>query len=499
MEFLNPQAERRHRILLFIGYGLAAIAIGLVTQLFLYRLYNGYSMNINGEIDQSGLVFVSSSPSGATISLNGQSNAKTNARLSLKAGDYDMRIKAAGYREWRHEVKVYGADVQRFTYAKLFPTKLVTSTIKKIDAAPLFTSQSPNRRWLLIKEASANTFMQYDMRRPDAPVATELTLPMDTLVTAGDGAYSWAVVEWASDDQYVLLNHTYTTGEATGHEYILVDRTAPERSLNLTRTLTLTADEQLTLFDKKYDQYYSYNTQTKTLRAFESDGKQLADLLEHVIAYKTYGSDTVLYVTDLPESGKQESGTVNVVLRQGARRLVLRRLSATSPGYLLDITRFNSTWFMVAAATDAKGVYIYRNPFSQSLTGSALPQVWRFMRLQNPVSVSVSTNAQFIFAQNGQECIVYDADAVETKRFMLSRTLDAPQIKAMWMDGHRLTYVAGGKLIVVEYDNQNLVELQAALPQYGAYFSADYDYSYALAPGDGAAVQLTSTPLIVKK
>jgi len=499
MEFLNPQAERRHRILLFVGYGLVAIAIGLVTQLFLYRLYNGYTLDIKGDIHQSGLVFVSSEPNGATISLNGTATAKTNARLSLNAGEYDMRIQAAGYREWSHEVKVYGADVQRFTYAKLFPTKLTTSTVKTIDSAPLFTSQSPSRRWLLIKEASPNTFMLYDLKRPDAPVTTELTVPTDTVLTAGDGVYTWSVVEWASNDQYVLLDHTYTIGETTGHEYILLDRTAPANSKNLTHTLAITADEELTLFDKKYDQYYSYNKQTKILRAFATGGKLLADQLEHVIAYKTYGNDTVLYVTDLPESGKQEPGTVNVVVRQGSSRLVLRRLSAVSPGYLLDITRFNSTWYMVAAATNGKGVFVYRDPFSQTLTGTTLPQVWRFLRLQNPAHVSVSTNAQFIFAQNGQDCAVYDADNVATTRFTLSRQLDAPQIKAIWMDGHRLTYVAGGKLIVVEYDNQNAVELQPALPQFGTYFSADYSYSYAFAPGDATAVKLTSTPLTVKK
>lgn len=499
MEFLNPQAERRHRILLLIGYGLVAVAIALVTQLFLYRLYNGYSVGINGDIQQSGLVFVSSTPSGAVISLNGQATAKTNARLSLNAGLYDMSIKAAGYREWRHEVKVYGADVQRFTYAKLFPTKLVTSTVKTIETAPLMTSQSPSRRWILVKDASSsNTFQLYDLKRPETPVVTPLALPLDTVVTAGDGAQSWAVVEWASNDQYVLLDHTYTTAETANHEYVLLDRTAPDESKNLTNTLALTADDVLTLFDKKFDQYYSYNKQTKVLRAFNAANKQLVDQLEHVLAYKTYGNDTVLYVTDLPESGKQEAGTVNLVLKQGSRRLLLRRLSSTAPGYLLDIAQFNGTWYIAGAATDGKGAYLYRNPMSQQLSGTALPQVWRFMRLQNPVNLSISANAQFILVENGQDCVVYDADTLEIKRFTLARTLDAPQLKSLWMDGHRLNYVSGGKLIVVEFDNQNAVELQAALPQYGAYFSPDYDYTYALVAGDGTAVRLTSTLLTVK-
>lgn len=498
MEFLNPQAERRHRILLLIGYGLVAIAIALIAQLFLYRLYRGYSVDIKGNVQQSGIVFVSSTPTGASINLNGRRAADTNARLSLNAGTYDMRITAAGYREWRHEVKVYGADVQRFTYAKLFPSKLTTTVTTTVAAEPQLVSQSPSRRWLLFQGTSANAFVLYDLRRADKPVVTNLTVPFDTVVTSGDGAHAWAAVEWASDDQYVVLSHTYTIGETTSREYILLDRTAPDASRNLTQTLSLKAEEELSLFDKKYNQYYSYNTQTKILRAFSESNKQLADQLEHVLAYKTYGSDTVLYISDLPETGKQEAGTINVMLRQGSRRLLLRRLPVSPSGYLLDIARFDSTWFVAAATSDGKGIYLYRNPLSQSLSGTELPQPWRFLRVQNPASIDISTNAQFILAQNGQECIVYDADNAETKRFTLAKPLDTPQRAVTWMDGHRLQYVSGGKVAVVEYDNQNAVELQPALPQIGAFFSPDYDYSFAFASGDGTAVQLTSTPLTVE-
>lgn len=499
MEFLNPQAERRRRILLFVGYGLVAIVIALVAQLLLYRLYNGYTVDMQGNVQQSGVVFVSSSPSGASIYLNGVVKAETNARLSLNSGDYSLRITANGYRDWQHEVTVNGADVQRFTYPKLFPTTLTTTTVRTLDNEPQFVSQSPNRRWLLIKDTTPAGFLLYDLRRPAAPVATELGIVLGTTATAGDGAHSWSVVEWASDDQYVLLNHTYTIGETTAHEYILLDRSAVENSKNLTHALVLTADEELTLFDKKYDQYYSYNRQSQVLRAFDSSGKQLADQLEHIRAYKTYGDATVLYVTDLPESGKQETGTVNLVLRQGSRRQVLRRLPESAPAYLLDISRFNGTWLIAAGVTNGTGVYIYKNPLSQSLTGTKLPQAWRFLRVQNPTSLSTSTNAQFVLVSNGQTCAVYDADAVETKNFSLVAPLDAPQMKPQWMDGHRLQYVSGGKVVVVEYDNHNAVDLQPAVPQFGAFYSADYKYAFALAAGDGTARHLTATALTVEE
>ncbi len=499
MEFLDPQAERRHRILLFVGYGLITIAIAIASLILLYWSY-GYSLSNEGEVQQSGIVFVSSQPGGAVVSLNGKpETSNTNTRLTLAAGTYDMRLNLAGYREWGREVKVQGGDVQRFIYPKLFPARLASTSIRKLEAAPLLVTQSANQHWLLMKpNTTPNTFTLYDLRRPTEPTSAELTVPIET-ITPGDGVQSWTVVEWANDDQYVLLNHGFTSGDVAGHEYILFNRTAPERSQNLTRSLTLGIDEELTLFNKKYDQYYAYNKQTKILRAFNASGKVLTRQLEHVLAYKTHGDSWVLYVTDLAEDGKQKADTVNVVLRQGERRIVLRQLPAVSPGYVLNLAQYDNAWYVAVAATDGRGVYLYRNPFDQSGATVVSPRTWRFMRVQNPTNVSFSTNSQFVLAENGQTCVVYDAENIEVKRFTLERTLDALQPKVQWMDGHRLTYISGGKVIVVEYDNQNAVELQASLPQFVPYFSADYDYSFALAPGEGSAVQFTSTPLTVKK
>ncbi len=499
MEFLDPQAERRHRILLFIGYGLITIAIAIASLVMLYWSY-GYSLTNDGEVQQSGLVFVSSQPEGATITLNGKAEtSKTNARLTLTSGSYDMRINLAGYRQWSHNFNVEGGDVQRIIYPRLFPSKLTSTSIRNFEAEPTVASQSPNHRWLLIKNAAtSNTFLLYDLRQPEEPIAADVTIPLES-ITAGDGAQSWTVVEWAGNDQYILLSHSYTTGETTGQEYILLDRTSGERTQNLTRTLTLSVDDELTLFDKKFDQYYAYNKQTKSLRSFTASGKALVAQIDHVLAYKTHGDSSVLFVTDVNEDGTQSASTVNVVLLQNSRRMVLRQLPATSAGYVLNLAQYDNAWYIAAGATDGGGVYLYRNPSEQVVLKGKPYQTWRYLRVQNPSNVSFSANSQFVLAENGQTCVIYDAENIEVKRFILSRALDAPQTKVQWMDGHRLTYVSGGKVIVVEYDNQNMVELQDSLPQFAAYYSGNYEYAFTIAKTQSATTQLTSTPLIIVK
>lgn len=498
MEFLDPEAERRHRILLLIGYCLISIAIVFAGLILLYWSY-GYSLTNKGEVQQNGIVFVSSQPDGATITLNGQANPdKTNARLSLAASNYAMRVSLAGYRDWQHTVKVQGGDVQRYMYLKLFPTKLTTTPLKSFETTPVLSTQSLDRRWVLVKAAdNAGGFVLFDTKRPEKPVATELVLPAEVF-TAGE-AHTWTAVDWASDNQHVLLDHGYTVSGVSAHEYILFDRATPSQSQNLTRVLGLSAEEELTIRDKKYDQYYDYNKQTHILRAVDITGKSLASPFNYVLAYKTYGSDKVVYVTDVTENGQQLSGKVNVVLVQGSQRLVLKQLPVSSAGYVMEIMIYDNVRFIAFGNKDGKGIYLYRNPFDQGVSGGTLPTVWRYLRLDNPASLSVSPNAQFILAQSGQSMLVYDAYRAEVKRFTLAGAIDAPQTKVRWMDGYRLVYVSNGKVRVVEYDNQNDTILQAALPAFFPYFSSNYNYAYSLAAGEGAAVQLTSTPLVIVK
>lgn len=498
MEFLDPEAERRHRILLLIGYCLISIAIVFAGLILLYWSY-GYSLTNKGEVQQNGIVFVSSQPDGATVSLDGQPNPdKTNARLSLAAGNYAMRVSLTGYRDWQHTLKVQGGDVQRYMYVKLFPAKLATTALRNFESSPLLSTQSLDRRWILVKAAdTAGGFVLFDTKRPEKPVITDLTLPADVFTT-GD-SHTWTAIDWASDNQHVLLDHSYTTSTANAHEYILFDRAAPSQSQNLTRVLGLSAEEELTIRDKKYDQYYDYNKQTHILRAIDIAGKPLAAPFNYVLSYKTYGSDNVVYVTDVAENGQQLSGKVNVVLVQDSRRLVLRQLPVSTAGYVTEMMQYDNVWFIAFGAKDGKGIYLYRNPLDQGVSGSTFPDVWRYLRLDNPASLSVSPNAQFILIQSGQSMLVYDAYRAEVKRFTLAGTIDAPQTKVRWMDGYRLVYVSNGKVRVVEYDNQNDTVLQAALPAFFPYFSSNYNYAYSLAAGEGAAVQMTTTPLITVK
>src|ERR1700733_10788849 len=134
MDFLDPRKSRESRIRLIVGYILIAIAILLGTIVLLFLAY-GYGID-RGKIIQNGLVFVSSHPGGANISLksmpNGtvEPNGITDSRLTLPAGSYTMQLQRSGYRTWERVISVVGDNVERFDYPFLFPTTLTTTTVQ---------------------------------------------------------------------------------------------------------------------------------------------------------------------------------------------------------------------------------------------------------------------------------------------------------------------------------------------------------------------------------
>jgi hypothetical protein len=499
MDFLDPKKERLNRIKLFVGYCLIALAIGIATLILLYQSY-GYNLN-QGEVTQNGLVFVSSQPTGAAIYLNGKRyKSNTNSRVVVPANRYTLSISAAGYRSWQRPITVNGGDVQHFDYPFLFPEKLQTNEIRSATETPSVTTQSPDKRWLLLGDANkTGSFEEYDLKDPTKPVLTEVSLPEGSF-TPADNGNAWSVVEWAADNKHVLLQHTYTNGTAQATEYVLLDRDSSVDSVNLTTALHLSQIETVNLYNNRTDQFYVYDQSGHVLQRVNSSDGSVVSQLNNILAFKTYGSNYILYVTDKSPTGKTVSGQVSVVLQAGQKTITLRTLPAGGT-YSLNLAQYSGDWYIAMAADNDTGAYIYKNPQDQPPTDvDAYPNPWRRIALQHVSYLSFSSNTQFLLAESGQDFAVYDFEDIAQYRYKATQPIDQPQLHATWMDGDRLVYVSNGKTVVFDYDYRNQQTLQAASAVFVSYFAPDYSYVYSLAPANAAGKNaLNSTALTIKK
>jgi hypothetical protein len=499
MDFLDPQKERRNHVVLIVSYCLIAVAIALMSWMLLKQT-DGYCLSRDGTVDRCGLIFVSSQPAGADVYINGSlQKFQTNSKTNLRSGTYTVRLARDGYTEWNRTITVAGGDVQRFDYPVLFPAKLKSAQVATFANQLHFVSQSPGRRWLVAADTAQPSQLQvFDLKNADKPSA-KIVPQQPTVFTAAESVQSWNVLEWADDERHVLTQRVFTNGTSKAREYILLDRQDGTQARNLTSELALLPADEIRFFNKKQNQFYIYNTETKLLRTAQlGTNPPNALRLERVISYKAYGDDTVLYVTDTPLGEKQTPGYVSVVLQQGTRSSVLKRL-AVADTYLLDIAEYDGKWYVVTGTNALKGVYVFRNPLDAVLakpTDTPLP--FRFLKLINPQHVAFSANAQVVVANRGAEHTVYDIEYEGVYHYTEPTPLDEPQAPTSWMDGNRLWYVSSGKVVVHDYDNLNRQTLQDALPQYGVYFAPNYLRGYSLTQQANGTLQLMQTSYVLE-
>lgn len=474
MDYLDPKKQFQHKIILMVGYVLVGAAILIGTIVLVYQAY-GFSFNRNGTVIQNGLFFFSSQPHPANIYVNGKlKSVRTNTRLSLPAGVYHVELQRDGYRDWQRTISLEGGSVEHVDYPFLIPDTLSPKKVETYAAASGLTTQSPDRRWLIIQHPGAfGSFDVYDLKNPaKAPIA--LTLPTSLLSAAGR-SQSWKLVEWADDNRHVLLQHDYD-GKT---EFILVDRTDPTKAVNLDSALSLTTDK-LTLRNKKYDQYYLYDSAKNKLLTVSLNATTPPEpYLTRVLAYQPYGNNTMLYVT----AAGAPAGQVLVNLQAGSKTYAIRTLPAGGD-YLVDLTEYSGTMYVAVSSSHVDKVYIYKDPAGQLADEPGRkPATAQVLHVPKPDYLSFSNSAQFIVAEHDRNFGVYDIENELAYNYKSPHPLDKPQAHASWMDGNRLTYVSRGQILIFDYDDSNRQLLVKADPRYLPAFTPDYKSMFELAPG----------------
>lgn len=475
MDFLDPKKKRAHRTRLFIGYGLMTIAIGIATTIIAFEAF-GFGLDRHtGTVIQNGLLFIDVHPEPAQITLNGEDKGQTDARLVIPDGQYTVQLKRDGYRTWQRTFRLEGSKIERLVYPFLFPEKLDSDDIQLYSETPAFSTQSLDRKWVLVQRpGSINSFDLYDLSSNNVdPV--ELTLPDALFTNVGTGTHSLELADWSTDNRHVLVKHIYEGG----FEFIMVDREQPALSTNVNRTINR-APTAITMRDKKFDELYIHTLPAGTLELADIGTNTIRPILSNVLTYKTYSTEEILFVTN----EGAEVGKTLVKIRTSDKVYALRELPAGDPGYLLDISKFDGRWFMVAGASLEKKVYVYKDPFDtlNKTSGNRRPIPETVLKTDNNAqNVSFSANVRFISLQGGNQFAVYDAENDKLLRFNTKFTL-AETEKARWMDGHRLTLTSEGRLKIFEFDGNNSQDLIGMQGNHLPYFDRDYDRFYTISP-----------------
>jgi hypothetical protein len=485
MDFLDPKKKRAHQIRLYIGYGLMAIALTIVTAVLVFEA-SGFDLDRKtGEIIENGLVFADTHPESAEVFINGELKGNTDLRLTIPSGKYDFEFRRAGYRSWKRSFTLGGRELLRLNYAFLFPEQLQTSDIRSYASVVAFAAQSPDRKWLIVQQPSKlNSFDVVNLAETNNPV-TALTLP-DNLITTATGAQSLELVEWANNNRHFIVKHTFKNT----HEFILIDREQPAESLNLNKHLNA-AIYDVSMRDKKQDKLYVLDKAGGTLRFADTVSKKLSHVANKVSAFKSYSDDVVLYIT----AEGAPKGMVRANIIKESKHHTIRSM-AIGKVYSLDITRYDDEWYLAFGSDAEKKAYIYHDVFVDlEHNPSRVPMPITIFPMSQLDAISISANTRFIAVQGGSSFAVYDAEHNRQYSYDTKLPIAAGQ-KVKWMDGHRLAVAANNQLTVWDYDGINMQTLVSAQPNFIPFFDRDYDFLYVIRPADGAGKSaITKTPM----
>ncbi|HVX58755.1 MAG TPA: PEGA domain-containing protein [Candidatus Saccharimonadales bacterium] len=486
MDFLDPRKRRAHKIRLMIGYVLVAIAICLATVILVYST-NGYGINTKtGQIIENGLLFVDSKPGGAQIYLNGQDKKTTSARLVIPAGDYSLTLKKTGYESWQRSFTLEASSVERFVYPFLLPSNPRVTKLASYASQPVMMTQSPDQRWLLVRKVTASKTVDFDMydTRALGKAPVTVSIPAGILTGNEGSAANLAVVEWSTDNNNVLMKHSFKGGS----EFIVFNRAKPASSFNVNKVFK-TDPDGVALFNKKVAQLYMFDATAQTVRlGTVSSGSLAAPLVKKVLAFKPYGTNLMTYVT----SNNMPKGVVQARIWNSGKTYPLYSFPAGSI-YLIDAAQYSGHWYYYAGSDTEKKINIYEDPINDinnPSIGHAIPTL--ALNVAGATKAGFSTNARFIEVENGQSFGVYDIETQSNYQYRLTDKLEAP---LTWMDGHRLIGETDGHVFVTDYDSTNQHHFVATTDEDGGLFSSNYNHLFTFQAGSKKQVNLVNVDM----
>lgn len=490
MDFLDPNKKRSNKVKLYIGYVLIAIVIVLGGTVLLFA-NAGYRVDTLGNVSQNGMVFINSHPSGANIFIEGVHNkyktqAKTDARIELREGNYKVTLQKDGYRGWQREIKLDGGFVERLAYPLLFPKELKSVDLKAYASSPKIVSSSPDRKWIIVQQPE--NILQFDVfnaNEPEKP-ATNFSIPTN-LLSPVKVSQSLEVVDWSTDNANILMKHKFDDQ----YEFVIVNKDKPNESININK-LTGQQPFEVILKDRKTDQLYLHMASDGLLQVIDLKTRVLTPVVSHALSFKSHGDDMLVFIEPNPTN----PDVVSVQIKTKDKSYTLRELPAKTT-YVTDVTKFDNDWFVVIGATSEDKVYLYKNPITSLSETNQKPVFARTIRIEQPKKVSFSANASKIAVQSGQNFAVYDLETDRQFSYSINEKFDTNR-PVEWMDGHRLATSTNKTVLIFDFDGINIQKLIPIDPAIDVAFDRDYENAFTLSPaGSDGKAKLIQNKLLV--
>ena len=413
-------------------------------------------------VERTGLVQISSSPTGATVTLDGGTPLllRTNTSRTLSSGTHEISLTKDGYDSWSKTVEITEGMMYRLNYPKLFLTKRETESVTTAEALR-FASVSPDRESLLIFDDSGFSLLNLSGSKPTVKPFNFLSLfGLETT----DGIEQIEELAWSGNSKKLLLN--------LNGRLALLDLETPANSLYLDQLLNNiktaefeTGSGERLLALSTENKLFELDLKSKTLSA---------PLLSHVFAFDN-NEDKLLFLSN-------ETSTLSLrTYRVGDETsYLLKTLPETTE---VDSVRFAWTAYFgeyfFALATDSKLEILSAESWIDEVPESLLETSLKPLKTLSldffPARLTARGKGLFFSLEDssGTKKAVFDLEAEALVSFEI-------QHQNAWVDEFLRYEVSDeGDLWVTDYDGNNWRSLASGLaPSSLVFLSHNGKYLY---------------------
>ena len=469
----QEKIEKLRQIRLIITEILMFISIGLLVG-FLTLVVTGYSFNLKelggeGEvIERTGLLQISSLPTGATITLDGESPLmlRTNGSRTLIAGEHEVRLTRDGYDSWEKKVKITEGLMYRLNYPRLFLMEREAEEVLELAGGAEFASVSPNKEKMLIVEAGKLYLVDLNSSKP---VAKEILVKN----TAGEAVKitKMSAKGWSGNSERVLAEINgklaVVTAKVGGETAWIEEKIRGEGGIwsaeaNREKIVIVDAEFETEAGERLLILFNNGELREMTLK----DEKVGEALLTGVVRFDNDG-ERVFYLTESEARA----------YRVGEEKSFLVAEIEGVEAKLETMEYFEENYFAVA---EGAKLSVFKAEGWISEDGSA-EEIWRG-EMGFEIAKLEKRGKGMVFAvadATGMRKGVFDIEALETAEFEMSG-------ETGWVDEYlRYEVSEEGVLTVIDYDGLNrrkLVE-EGVVQGHGVAISGNNKYLYYFSDG----------------
>ena len=428
---------------------MACTVFVIVTFITLFML--GFRFDAGkGGLEQYAFLQFASSPSGATVSIDGQLvGSKTPNKSSVPPGKHVIEMWRDGYETWSKTVDVKAGTLTWLNYTLLVPKKLTVESVLNYDTVS-GSLASPNGNSILVqKKADIPTFELINLSS-DTVKSSTITIPKTVITdfsTTGI-VHSYKAEKWDSGGRYVLVKHGY----GAKSEWLVMDTQNVASSKNISKTFDVAIDS-IVFSDTSGNMFYAL--ETNDIRKLDlSAGTMSRPLISNVTSFEIYEKSRVITYVGFGASGTDQR-VVGIYREGDDGPSVIRTVSGDSsiPLNISTTNYFNENYI---AISEGKKVDVLSGSYPNTTTDNAntMKVVASFSVQQNITKLSFSQIGEFVLAQAGPDFASYDLEYA--KLYVSSVAGSGETYNLKWLDENHLWSDRDGKLTIREFNGSEV-------------------------------------------